>query len=344
MKKRKPTVAICYDFDGTLSPLYMQEYGFFLGLPKAERKTFWKRSNSAAKTEGADPILRYMKMMIDEARYYGGTSKMTSQAFKDYGKGIKYFKGVETWFRRIKKFAATVGVTVNHYIISSGLKEMVEGTSVGKYFKQIYACSFLYENDVAVWPAQVVNYTTKTQYLFRINKGEEDISSSSIVNSYIEHSARPIPFENMIYIGDGETDVPCMRVVKAQGGHSIAVFNPRKPNGKEVAERLFREGRVNYVVPANYSENTLMDKVVKGIIKKVSAQANLDSVAMSAIPSDQTYLATKNIVAEQKQDSPNHLEEMASPIKEERGILHDSKPDSASCMSNTVESTIGSLC
>ena len=340
--KKKPTVAICYDFDGTLSPLYMQEYGFFLGLPRTERKTFWNRSNTAAKAEGADPILRYMKMMIDEARYYGGTSKMTRQAFKDYGKGIKYFKGVETWFRRIKKFAATVGVTVNHYIISSGLKEMVEGTSIGKYFKQIYACSFLYEDDVAVWPSQVVNYTTKTQYLFRINKGEEDISSSSIVNSYIEHSARPIPFENMIYIGDGETDVPCMRVVKAQGGHSIAVFNPRKSNGREVAEKLFQEGRVNYVIPANYSENTLMDKVVKGIIRKVSAQANLDSAAISAIPSDETQRATKRIVEKQKENAPCHPEEMASPFKEESGVLHHDKHDPASCTPDAIESTIGS--
>ena len=148
MRAKRPVVAICYDFDGTLSPLYMQEYGFFLGLPKAERKTFWNRSNSAARTEGSDPSLRYMKMMIDEARYYGGTS-MTQQAFRDYGKGVKYFKGVETWFRRIKKYAASEGVTVNHYIISSGLKEMVEGTSIGKHFRQIYACSFLYENDVA---------------------------------------------------------------------------------------------------------------------------------------------------------------------------------------------------
>ena len=321
MRKIKPTVAICYDFDGTLSPLNMQEYGFFLGLPKTDRKTFWHRSNSAAKAEGADPILRYMKMMIDEARQYGGTSKMTRQAFKDYGKGVKYFKGVETWFKRIKKYGASVGVTVNHYIISSGLKEMVEGTSIGKYFKQIYACSFLYENDVAVWPAQVVNYTTKTQYLFRINKGDEDISSSSVVNSYIEHRARPVPFENMIYIGDGETDVPCMRVVKAQGGYSIAVYNPRKSNGKGVAEKLFREGRVNYVIPANYLENTLMDKVVKGIIKKVSVQANLDYTAISAIPIDETQHTHKYSVENQQGNASLNSGECVPTCKEDRATV-----------------------
>ena len=289
-KNKKPIVAICYDFDGTLSPLYMQEYGFFWGLPKATRKEFWTKSNAAAKAEGADPILRYMKMMIDEARYYGGTCKITRQAFKEYGRDIKYFKGVETWFKRIKDYAASKGVTVNHYIISSGLKEMVEGTSIGKHFKQIYACSFLYENDAAIWPSQVVNYTTKTQFLFRINKGEEDISSSAIVNSHIDPKDRPVPFENMIYIGDGETDVPCMRVVKAQGGHSIAVYNPRKPDGKSGAEKLFRDGRVNYVIPANYSENTLMDKVVKGIINRGAAQANLDRASKMAIPASSTSL------------------------------------------------------
>ncbi len=285
-KNKKPIVAICYDFDGTLSPLYMQEYGFFLGLPKAARKEFWTKSNDAAKAEGADPILRYMKMMIDEAQYYGGTIRKTREAFKGYGRDIKYFKGVETWFKRIKDYAASRGVTVNHYIISSGLKEMVEGTSIGKYFKRIYACSFLYEDGVAVWPSQVVNYTTKTQYLFRINKGDEDISSSAIVNSHIAPKDRPVPFENMIYIGDGETDVPCMRVVKAQGGHSIAVYNPRKPARKATADRLFHEDRVNYVIPANYSENTLMDRVVKGIINKVAAQAHLEAVSKLAIPAN----------------------------------------------------------
>lgn len=325
-KEKKPTVAICYDFDGTLSPLYMQEYGFFLGLPKKEREGFWNRSNATAKANGADPILQYMKLMVDETKAYTGTARATREAFRDYGKNVQFFKGVEKWFKRIKKYAKAKGVIVEHYIISSGLKEMVEGTSIGKFFKQIYACSFIYENGIASWPAQVVNFTTKTQYLFRINKGEEDISSSEVVNSFIEQEKRPVPFHNMIYIGDGETDVPCMRVVKAQGGHSIAVYNPRKKRSKANAEKLYAEGRVNYVIQADYSEGRLLDRVIKSIIDKIAAQSRLDCVSLKAIPqanNEPEMPKDKGVTCDDVQDHIEHVDALPTSQGESSVLKRD---------------------
>ena len=286
MKKRMAArMAICYDFDGTLSPRYMQEYGFFMGLPPKERKTFWQKSNALAKEMHADPILTYMLRMIEEAERSGNMLGTTRKAFRAYGKNIDFFDGVETWFERITRYAAERGIRLDHYIISSGLKEIVEGSKIGKKFKEIYACSFLHGvNDAAKWPAQVVNFTTKTQYLFRINKGSEDVSETATVNGYIAPENRPVPFSHMIYIGDGETDVPCMRLVKEQGGRSIAVYAPGKAKSHKTALDLFRDGRVNYVIPADYSEGKLLENVVKGIVDVVASHVRLRMLAKAAIP------------------------------------------------------------
>lgn len=298
MKNRKiATMAICYDFDGTLSPGYMQEYGFFMGLPQKDRKTFWQKSNALAKEKNADPILTYMLRMIEEASNVGLGLGTTHKDFRAYGKDIKFFNGVPNWFKRIAVYAAEKGVQLNHYIISSGLKEIVEGSKIGRCFKEIFACSFIHGvNDAAKWPAQVVNFTTKTQYLFRINKGSEDISDTISVNGYIAPEDRPVPFSHMIYIGDGETDVPCMRLVKEQGGHSIAVYAPGRKKAHATALGLFKDGRVNYVVPADYSEGKLLDNVVKGVIDVVAARAKLKLVSKSAVPVAKNGSRSQNAV------------------------------------------------
>jgi hypothetical protein len=285
MKAKKPIVAICYDFDGTLSPGYMQEYGFFLGLDKKRRKTFWEKSNGKAKELGADPILIYMQQMIEEAMQSGGKLGTTEKDFRAYGKNIEFFPGVEDWFARIKKYAADKGVQLHHYIISSGLKELVVGSRIGRHFRKIYACSFVHGlNNAAEWPAQVVNFTTKTQYLFRINKGNEDESESSGVNDYVEPEERPVPFTNILYFGDGETDVPCMKLVKEKGGHSFAVYSTGKKKSLDTSRKLFADGRVNYVVPADYSEGKQIDTLVKRIIDLVVARTELYNEGKKARP------------------------------------------------------------
>ena len=271
MSRRKPTIAICYDFDGTLSPKNMQEYDFFpqLGIKPWD---FWKEAEKRARKEHGDPILAYMCLMIEKA-VASGEVKITRQAFADYGKEVKLFKGVISWFNRINKYGQDKGASIEHYIISSGIREMIEGTPIAREFKKIYASSFWYDqHDVAKWPAQSLNFTTKTQFLFRINKGCLDEWDNDKVNKYVPEPERPIPFKRIIYIGDGATDIPCMKLVKAQGGYSIAVYKPYTGGAKADAEKLLKEDRVNFVLPADYSEDKPLDKQIKAIIDMMIAE------------------------------------------------------------------------
>lgn len=271
--KRLVPMAICYDFDGTLAPDNMQEYGFVkkLGItPEA----FWKKANDLALNQKADGILTYMKITIDESQKRN--LPMTRDDFKAYGKSITFFEGVEDFFGRINVYALSKGVKAEHFIISSGLKEMLEGTSIADEFTEIYASTFLYdENGAAVWPAMGLNYTTKTQYLFRINKGCLDVTDSEGVNRHVQKDCKPVPFENMIYIGDGMTDVPCMSMLAKAGGHTLAVY---KEGQKERAFELNRDGRAHMVAVADYREGKKIDLFVKAVIDKIAADANLKSV------------------------------------------------------------------
>lgn len=266
-------MAICYDFDGTLSPGNMQEYGFVkkLGLTPEE---FWNTANGLAKTHQADDILSYMKVTIDES--HKRNLPITREDFMEYGRTIKLYKGVEDWFDRINQYALKHGVKIDHYIISSGLKEMLEGTSIASKFTEIFASSFWYDdNGAAVWPAIALNYTSKTQYLFRINKGCLDITDTEGVNRHIDKACRPMPFENMIYIGDGSTDIPCMAMLNKAGGHTLAVY---KKGQKQKAMQLNLDGRAHMVAPADYSENKPVDNFVKAVIDSVAAENRLKNI------------------------------------------------------------------
>ena len=273
MRKKYIPMAICYDFDGTLSPGNMQEYSFIkkLGMTAEE---FWTKANGLAKQKKMDDILSYMKVTIDESikRHL----PITREDFMAYGRHIKLFKGVEDWFGRINAYARLNGVNMQHYIISSGLKEMLEGTSIADVFTEIFASSFLYdENGAAVWPAMVLNYTSKTQYMFRINKGCLDVTDTEGVNRHVDKACRPMPFENMIYIGDGSTDIPCMAMLNKAGGHTLAVY---KNGTKERASALNRDGRAHMIAPADYSEGKAIDRFVKAVIDKVVVDNRLKSV------------------------------------------------------------------
>ncbi len=271
------TVALIYDFDGTLSPGNMQEYDFIPTVGKSNRE-FWQDSNDLALEQDADPILAYMYKMLHEARSTG--LSLRRDAFVASGAKISLYDGVEEWFGRINSYAAGQGVTVHHYINSSGLKEMIEGTPIAHEFRKIYACSFLYDVDgVAYWPAVAVNYTNKTQFIFKINKGVESVYDSKEVNRYIPESQRPVQFRHMIYFGDGTTDIPCMRLVKAQGGHSIAVYNPANKATRTASERLVRDNRVNFVCPADYRQGSKIDTVVRTVIDKIVADRRLENLS-----------------------------------------------------------------
>lgn len=267
MQKKKPIVALIYDFDGTLSPLNMQEYDFLKAIGIKNKAAFWKENNELIKEHEASNILCYMKLMIDKAR--AAKVSIKREQFVNFGKSIELYKGVEEWFDLINQIGKEEGVTIQHFINSSGLKEMIEGTKIGKKFKQIYACSFMYEDGVAVWPAVAVDFTTKTQFLFMINKGISSITENYKVNQYIEESMRPIPFNQMIYFGDGETDIPCMKLIKQQGGNSIAVYKPRDKKKKKGAEKLVHDRRVNFACAADYTKGGEIYTIVESIIKQI---------------------------------------------------------------------------
>lgn len=267
MRKRKPTIALIYDFDGTLSPSNMQEYDFLKAIGIKDKKKFWAENNDMVSRHNASNILSYMKLMLDKAK--AARVSIKRQQFVDFGKSIELYRGVKEWFGLINEVGKSNGVIIEHYINSSGLREMIEGTPIAKEFKEIYACSFMYEDDVATWPSVAVDFTAKTQFLFMINKGIRSISDNSKVNEYKPEEEREIPFQHMLYFGDGETDIPCMKLVKQQGGCSFAVYKPHNAKKKSSAEKLVRENRVNFVCPADYSKNSEIFKIVEAVIKKI---------------------------------------------------------------------------
>lgn len=279
MENKKLTVALIYDFDGTLVPGNMQEYDFIPAIGKSAAE-FWEESNIIASKQDADPILTYMAKMIDCARHKGLSLKR--EAFRESGRSITFYKGVIDWFERINAYGAEKGIDMQHFINSSGIKEIIEGTAIAGEFKNIFASSFLYNDEgVAYWPAVGVNYTNKTQFIYKINKGVDSVSDTKLVNQYLEEEKRPVQFKNMIFIGDGTTDIPCMRLVKSQGGHSIAVYNPDDIEAFNAMRQLINEGRATYVCPADYSEGGEIDKLVKTIIDKIETDNKIKRMAES---------------------------------------------------------------
>ena len=269
----KFTIALIYDFDGTLAAGNMQEYDFIPAVGKSNFE-FWDEANRLAEEQDADQILTYMALMIRSAKAKG--LSLRREAFQESGKKVELYPGVLEWFDRINAYGEEQGVRVVHYINSSGLKEIIEGTPIADKFRKIYACSFLYNVDgIAYWPGVAVNYTNKTQFIFKINKGVESVYDTKQVNQYMEEKQRPVPFSRMIYVGDGTTDIPCMRLVKNFGGHSIAVYNPKDEAKRGEMNTLIRDNRVNHVCPADYSAGSEIDTVVKTIIDKCKADYNL---------------------------------------------------------------------
>lgn len=270
----KPVVAFMYDFDGTLSPGNMQEYGFLDKLGESSTE-FWRKSNEEARKFEMDPISAYMHLMIKETE--SRALNISKENLIKLGQTVELFPGVETWFKRINEYAHTKGLKVEHFIISSGLKEIIEGTPIAKEFRKIFASAFIFDAyGKPIWPAQIVNFTTKTQYIFRINKDSLDLADVKKVNQYIPQDERRVPFRRMVYFGDGDTDVPCMKLFKAEGGFSIAVYPARK---KEKAGQLLADNRCSYIAPTDYSPDTKVEKLAFGIIDLIAAQENLNKLA-----------------------------------------------------------------
>ncbi len=274
---RKPIIALVYDFDGTLSPGNMQEFGFIQTIGKTPEE-FWKMSDSIAIGQDASNVLAYMKLMFDEARKAG--IRLNRAEFRKFGKHIRLFEGVRDWFALVNAYGAAKGVRIEHYINSSGLKEIIEGSPIAHEFKHIFAGTFIYnENGEAEWPGIAVDFTAKTQFLFKISKGIFSSRDNKRVNESMADEQKRIPFPHMIYFGDGQTDVPCMKIVNMFGGNSIAVYNPHDEVGKGVAMKLKRQGRVNFITPAVYTKESRAFQVVCAIIDKIKAESDLQRLA-----------------------------------------------------------------
>ena len=271
--RRKPIIALIYDFDGTLSPGNMQEFGFIQAIHQTPEES-WTKSDGIARGQDASNILAYMKLMFDEARKNG--IHLTRSDFHRYGADVKLFDGVRDWFRNINEYGAARGVKIEHYINSSVLKEIIEGSPIAREFKHIFAGSFIYdENGEAEWPGIAVDFTAKTQFLFKIQKGIFSSRDARRVNESMADENKRIPFSNMIYFGDGETDVPSMKVVNMFGGNAIAVFNPAIPAKRAAAQKLLRQGRANFITPANYSRDSRTFRIVTTIIDKIKVENEL---------------------------------------------------------------------
>lgn len=278
MARKHIPMTIAYDFDGTLADGNMQEHQFLpdIGMTPA---AFWAEVKRLTKEHQADEVLVYMNLMLRKAT--AANVPVRRDDFKARGRSIVLFPGVKDWFDRITGYARSKGVRLEHVLVSSGNAEIFAGTSIASKFTHVYASKFMFDqNGVAVWPALAVNYTTKTQYLFRINKGAHDLSDNSTVNKFVPQAERNVPFENMVFLGDGSTDIPCFRLVKEQGGLSVAVYKARAKgsHGKGRADGYLAEGRVHCIAPANYSDGSELDKIVKAQIDAVAARSAIESL------------------------------------------------------------------
>ena len=265
METQAPIIAFLYDFDKTLRTTDMEDYAFIpsLGYTPAE---FWGRANAFGWENRMDGLLAYMYTMIQEC---AAQNIKLDRAFLNHcGESIQLFPGVREWFARINAFGESLGVQVEHYVISSGLREIIEGSGIAQEFREIYACEFYYnENGDACWPKLDVNFTNKTQFVYRINKGILDVSRDKELNDSMPDDSKRVPFTNMIYMGDGLSDVPCMKMMRAYGGQAIAVYQASNRQG---VEKLLADGRVDFIFPADYREGMELDRTVRDILRKMT--------------------------------------------------------------------------
>ena len=266
----KTVIALLYDFDKTLCTQDMQNYSFIpsLGMTTGD---FWREANNFGEEHQMDGILAYMYTMVRKSKEKG--VPLTRETLRHCGRSISFFPGVKDWFQRITKFGELLGIEVEHYVISSGLREIIEGTEISDCFKEVYACEFFYdENGVPVWPKLAVNFTAKTQFIYRINKGILNVSDDKALNASMPDEHKRVSFVNMIYIGDGLSDVPCMKMMRSYGGQAIAVYQNAN---RSAVEELLRKDRVDFIYPADYREGSQLEITVKNILRKMAVSQQL---------------------------------------------------------------------
>ena len=272
MDNNKHIVAMIYDFDGTLAPGNMQEYDFLKEIGITDKDEFWRECREMSKKQDASEILCMMKMMIDKSNNPDHPIPITRTSFAKFGANIPLFKGVREWFDLTRRLGEEMGLQIEHYINSSGLTEMIEGSPIAHEFKHIYASRFMYDdNGCAIWPATSIDFTSKIQIISMINKGVEQISDNREINNFMAMSERRIPFRHMIYFGDGWTDIPSMKFLQSQGGFTIAIYTPEH---EQQTVDLVRRGIINFACEADYSKDETLYKTVEAILQHIKALDN----------------------------------------------------------------------
>lgn len=266
---RHNVIAIVYDFDGTLTPQPMQEYTILPEIGIKNGKKFWEQVGQESQATKGEEIVTYMRLMLEKSR--SKRYSVTADKLKQLATKIKYFPGVLNYFKRINdhvKDRFSSEVQLRHYIISAGLKEIILGTKIAKYFYKVFASEYYYdEYGAATFPNVIVNDTLKTQFIFRINKGKEELHEN--INLHMPMYLRAIPFQNILYIGDGLTDVPCMTVIRKNGGYAIAVYKPHTSKGKKTCKELLKAERVDFIAQADYSSGSELDKLIKLLLGNI---------------------------------------------------------------------------
>lgn len=274
---KRPQIALIYDFDGTLAPGNMQEFGFIQAIGD-DIEQFWEKCNKLADNNDANNILTYMYTMLHEAR--AKSVSLKRENFQKFGSMVKLFPGVEQWFGIINKLGDELGLDVRHYINSSGLREMIEGTSIAHEFEAIYSSTYLYDVDgVAYWPGVAVDSVAKTQFIFKISRGIKEMSDHLKVSQYMPQEERPVQYQHMIYFGDGMTDVPSMALVRHYGGRSVAVF--ADDSHKNQAQNLIEHDRVDFIAKADYSEGGEIYTLVKSMLQKMKADYDFEQLVQT---------------------------------------------------------------
>ena len=268
-------VALVYDFDGTLAPRNLPEHSFLPSVGVTDVEGFWEACRREAERHDSDQVLTYLRMLLTAAERAG--TAVTRDQLRRHGAQTPLFAGVEAWFDDIGAYGRSVGVEIEHFVVSSGLLEMIEGLSIHPRFRKVFASSYAYdETGRAVWPASAINYTTKTQYLFRINKGIDNVWDNSTINLWMPKQERRVPFERMVFLGDGDTDIPSMKLVREKGGQAVAVFDPEKFEqrlSQGHLERLIAEDRIDHMASADYRPGSLLTIIVKGILGRMARHA-----------------------------------------------------------------------
>jgi phosphoserine phosphatase len=268
-------VALVYDFDGTLAPRNLPEHSFLPSVGVTDVEGFWEACRREAERHDSDQVLTYMRMLLTAAERAG--TAVTRDLLRRHGAQTPLFAGVEAWFDDIGAYGRSVGVEIEHFVVSSGLLEMIEGLSIHPRFRKVFASSYAYDaTGRAVWPASAINYTTKTQYLFRINKGIDNVWDNSTINLWMPKQERRVPFERMVFLGDGDTDIPSMKLVREKGGQAVAVFDPEKFEqrlSQGHLERLIAEDRIDHMASADYRPGSLLTIIVKGILGRMARHA-----------------------------------------------------------------------